>query len=489
MKAKKKTVQSKTDAPVARPDNQTDLFPVIRNKLVSIIVRYDFLVLFILLFIIFNTVSSLKIPSGDVGPASLLPFCLIYHHNFYFDFFSTFAQSSSYSYAYPVVNGHYVSLFPIVTPVLITPVYGISVLFSHVLSIPLTPDDFFILPKTSAAIISAVSASVFYLTAKELFLKRTALITTFIFALATSTWSVSSRALWQHGTVELLLILLIYVIVRNERRESFRNIIVLGIISGLFIFNRPPDAILLIPVIFYVFWYMRSKAPWYILGGIAGGFPFLIYNISIFGNIFGGYKENIKIFVLSLDFVRNYIGLLVAPNVGLLIFSPVLILSIFGFLRIREINNMRIRHLLLLFGPVIALQILLYSFFEAWFSSGGYNYGPRFLTGFIPVLCLFIGLFLDGYQRDESKKRTRWITTTLLTVLIVSSVIIQCMGVFFYPYVPEPTMNKDRVWDWNDTIIAESFNAGKNIESLTLYTLPPFPPVFSWQLRPKSADT
>lgn len=345
MKGKKKTILQKTDNVNGKDDAGTDHFHQIRNNLTTIITQYDFVIIFFLFFLIYNTVSTIDIPSGDVGPASLLPFCLIYHHNVYFDFFSSIAQSPSYSYAFSVVNGHYVSFFPIVTPVIVTPIYGISALFSYILAIPLTPNDFFILPKTSAAVIAALSVSVFYLTGKELFSKKTALITSVIFALATSTWSVSSRALWQHGTTELLLILMVYFIIRNERLFSARNIVVLGILSGLFIFNRPPDSILLIPVVFYAMWYMRSKIHYYVIGGLIGGLPFLFYNVLIFGNIFGGYNENFKLFILSFDFISNYIGLIVAPNVGLLIFSPVLVLMLFGIFRLGEIRNSRIRQI------------------------------------------------------------------------------------------------------------------------------------------------
>ena len=65
--------------------------------------------------------------------------------------------------------------------------------------------------------------------------------------------------------VELLLILLIYILVRNEKNECAVNILFLGIVSGLFIFNRPPDSILLIPVLFYILWYHKAQMVHYIL--------------------------------------------------------------------------------------------------------------------------------------------------------------------------------------------------------------------------------
>ena len=233
----------------------------------------------------------------------------------------------------------------------------------------------------------------FNLVSKELFSRKVALGATCIFAFATSTWSISSQALWQHGTVELFLIFLIYLIVKNENHKGSLNILLLGIVSGLFIFNRPPDSVLLIPVVFYILWCQRAKLIQYISGGLIGGLPFLYYNYSVFGNVFGGYNENIKFFIMSTGFIKNFIGLLIAPNVGLFIFCPVLILAFAGFFKLWQVHNGKTEQVLLIFGPVIVLQVLVYSFFSLWDSSAAYCYGPRFLTGFVPVLGLYTGFF------------------------------------------------------------------------------------------------
>ena len=122
-----------------------------------------------------------------------------------------------------------------------------------------------------------------------------------------------------------------YLIIKNEKKESLAYIVLLGILSGLFIFNRPPDSILLIPVLFYIVWYQRTKIHYYLIGGLLGGLPFLYYNYSIFGNVFGGYAEDISLFAVNTSFAWHSLGLLFSPNGGLFIFCPVLLLSIAGF--------------------------------------------------------------------------------------------------------------------------------------------------------------
>lgn len=484
-----KNTKSKIKSHVKQSDGAPN-FSQLKNKLQYLTTRYDFALLFFLFFIVYNTVSGIGLSSGDVLPASVLPLSLILYQNPYFDTMGQFLSSNpNYAYAFPFVNGHYVSLFPIVTPVLITPIYWISITLSNIFSIPIGDMEFFILAKCSASIIAALAGVLVYLTGKELFSKKVALTTAFIFAFATSTWAISSQALWQHGTVELLLISMIYLIIKNEKAEWRGNIFLLGILSGLFIFNRPPDLILLIPVIFYIIWTQRKTLHYYVFGSILSGLPFFYYNYSIFGNFFGGTMVSLSLFAINLNFISNFIGLLIAPNVGLFIFCPILILSIVGFIKLRDIQKSKINNILILFGPVIALQILLYSFYRPWAASAAYCYGPRFLTGFVPVLCLFIGFFLNDYFNNTQNKQTvlkKWGVPLIIGILIASSVLIQFIGVFFFNQYPEQTTNDKRAWDWNDSIIVGSYISGiKNIQGISVYTLPPLPPLFVYQLHPE----
>ena len=128
-----------------------------------------------------------------------------------------------------------------------------------------------ILAKTSATIIAALSVCLRLPCRKGIILTKNRSCTALVYAFATSTWSVSSQALWQHGTVELLLILMIYLVIRNERERSRNTIIFLGLLSGLFLFNRPPDAVLLLPIIGYVIWYERENLPVYAISAAATG--------------------------------------------------------------------------------------------------------------------------------------------------------------------------------------------------------------------------
>jgi hypothetical protein len=445
----------------------------------------DFLLLFFCIFFVYNTVTRIDW-SGDVFPAVFLPIFLIVKQTVFFDSLSIIGGlDPNLAYAFPLVNGHHVSLFPIVTPVLVTPVYFVSYVIYTVFSLPFDTTSILILAKTSASIIAALSCVFVYLTVKELFSQKTALITVLVYAFATSTWSVSSQALWQHGTVELLLVLMIWLIIRNEREPSRKKIMVLGLLSGLFIFNRPPDAVLLLPVIGYVIWYERQNLPVYAISAAATALPFLVYNFSIFGNVFGGYKQNLVLFTFSFDSIRNFAGLLVAPNVGLLIFSPVLVLSVYGYLKLSSVPSERIRRVLVVFGPVILLEILVYSFFAGWDSSVAYSYGQRFLTGLVPVLAIYVGIVVNEFFVAEPERPRARAIQAIIILLVVVSVIIQAIGVFLYPLYPDRSTNVERTWDWNHCIIFESYGYGiSRIDSVTTYSFPPLPDLFHYEFGP-----
>ena len=315
-------------------------------------------------------------------------------------------------------------------------------------------------------------------------------MTALVYAFATSTRSVSSQALWQHGTVELLLLLMIYLVIRNERERSRKYIIFLGLLSGLFLFNRPPDAPLLLPIIGYIVRYERENLPVYAISAAATALPFLVYNFTIFGNIFGGYKQNLDFFSFGLASLGNFIGLLAAPNVGLLVFSPVLVLSVYGYLKLNSLADERVRQVLLVFGPVILLEILVYSFFGLWETSVAYSYGQRFLTGLVPVLAIFLGIAMNEiYSRDPTTSGTR-AARYGITLLVVVSVIIQATGVFLYPLIPDRSTSSERTWDYEHPIIIESWQYGlPELDSITTHSFPPLPPLLHLQLKEAGAAT
>ena len=240
------------------------------KNLIEFIKRHEILCLFCLVYLIYN-INGRTMASGDTTPASLLPFSILENHNLYLDQFSYYFETN-FELAYWVkeIGGHYLSVYPIVTPVLVMPLYILPFFLMKLAHIPVDmfhPSFALIVPimeKLSASMIASISTIFVFLSARELMHKRIAIIVALIFAFATNTWTISSQGLWQHGLVELLLAMLIYLVLINEKHASDKIIISLGIISGLFVFNRPVDSILLISIIHYIFGLRARRIAYYL---------------------------------------------------------------------------------------------------------------------------------------------------------------------------------------------------------------------------------
>lgn len=436
----------------------------------KLIKNHEIHFLFIFIYIIYN-LNGRSIGCGDTAPASLLPFSILENSNLYLDqFFPYFQNMWHPPYFVMDVRGHYLSIYPIVIPILITPLYipiYLLLKLNHYPMDMLNPGFILIvslMEKLIASLIASISAIFIYLSLKELINRRIALVVTLIFAFATNTWTISSQGLWQHGLVELLLAASIYLVIINEKNQSNNNIIILGLLSALFIFNRPPESILLLPMIHYILRLSDKKILFYFTSMALSSLPFVYYNLYYFGNMFGGYNSVLNLFSFDITSVSRFLGLLISPSRGLIVYTPILILSIFGYFRISEIPNARIKNFLKLFVPSILLQIIIYSSFTIWWA--GWSYGPRFLTGILPIMIIYLGLYLNYMIINKNINTKTYTYLFIISMLLFYSFFVQFVGAFFYPNgnwdgVPESVdTNPDRVWEIYDTQIARSFSAG-----------------------------
>ncbi len=425
--------------------------------------------IFMLLFIIYN-LSFKLFESGDTLPASLLPFSIIGNNNLYLDQFASYFSNWPIPWMVQERNGHYISTYPIVTPIIITPLYIIPIFILNFFEYPfdMTNPGFVlivsVLERISASTIAALSAVFIFLILDTLVKRKTAILGSLIYGLSTSTWSISSQELWQHGTSQLLLAIALYVLLIDVKKPSRWFILIIGLLSGLYVFNRPPDSILLSPIIAYLLLYRRTALIYFIAGSILSSAPFLIYNIYYFKNLFGGYGNLSSTFSINLS---SLVGLLISPNRGLFIFTPVAVLSLAGYIKLKKIIiiDKGIRFLLYAYGPAILTQIFVYSMFYCWWAGG--SYGPRFLTCILPIISIYIGICLNNYV-DGGFKQAK-VKSIFIIALIFSSSFIQFVGAFYYPsgnWNGEPLnvdTNPERIWDYKDSQIQRTFNAGPSI--------------------------
>jgi hypothetical protein len=427
----------------------------------GLIKKHELICLFLLLLVIYN-MNLRPIGSTDTIPASLLPFSILNDHNLYLDKYSAYYTNPDTwpgSYSFMVQSGgHWLSGYPIVTPVLITPLYIIP---DAILYVTHSPEDMAspvfkairsLMEKLIGSAITALSGVFIYLSLKEVFSKKTAIIGALIYALATDSWAISSQGLWQHGTVQLLLSMMIFLVLINEKKHDDKNLVYLGTLSGLFFFNRPSDSLLLLPILWYVFSSAGKKSLYYLAAMAVVSLPFAAYNLHYFGNPFGGYSSLMSSFSLGLFTPVRFLGLLVSPSRGLFIFTPVILLAIPGFLMIRRLDSNRIRNFFYVSGASALLLIATYSLYDCWWGGG--CYGPRLLTGLLPFAAVYIAAFLNGYVNAPALDNIGKAIIILVAILIFASIIVQVIGTFYFPtgqWTHEngngPT-GENIFWDW-----------------------------------------
>ncbi|ABK14859.1 hypothetical protein [Methanothrix thermoacetophila] len=446
-------------------------------KLHDFIIKNEVFLVLLSVYFIYN-INCRTLGSGDTIPASLLPFSILEYHNlymdnFYFYYFSNYDQLWYFKEA----DGHFLSSYPIVTPLLITPLYVIPYI---VLKFNNLPIDLFhpgfaktvcVMEKLSASLIASTSVVFVYLSIKELINRRVAFIVAVLFAFGTNTWAISSQALWQHGLIELILAMFIYLVLINEKIKSNKIVISLGVLSGLFVFNRPIDSVLLAPVLYYIFDMRDKRIIYYIFSAFSSGAPFLLYNIYYFGNLFGGYTDLLKLFDLSPEMVTRFAGLLVSPSRGLFVYTPITLLSVLGFAKVMRIPNKRIKNFLILMGISCFTLVIIYSSFIIWWAGG--SYGPRFLTGMLPAMAIFLGFFIKDIKLNVYRFKNLSIIF-IVSALVFWSFFTQFVGAFYYPNGnwdgdPNVDLHPEKLWDWKDTQLTRTFNAGMASSPLSCF--------------------
>src|SRR5207248_454509 len=103
-------------------------------------------------------------------------------------------------------RGHWRPTYPLVTPLVVTPLYVPAALWIRGHGGAPTADQmrFYAesMEKLSAALLAAVSVGILYLALRRVARARVALMIALIYGLASPAWNISSQVLWQHALGE-----------------------------------------------------------------------------------------------------------------------------------------------------------------------------------------------------------------------------------------------------------------------------------------------
>jgi hypothetical protein len=382
--------------------------------------------------------------AGDSLPARHLPFSLLREGNFDFDEFPLLYSGDAVR-IYPVLDGvpyflryrdgHYFSAYTPGPGILAVPVYMLPVLAG--VSAAAWASE---LEKVSAVAITALSVVFLFWALAELVSRRWALVLAVIYAFGTSSWSVSSQALWQHGPSQLFLTVLLFCLVRGMKEERF--FAYAGFAMSSAIVMRPTDALIALPVAACVLYTRPRSILRFGLFALPPMVGLLLYYARSRLADEGVWNTTTPVwaFFAQVPLVHGLAGLLMSPSRGLFVYSPVLLFSVAGLLWVA------------LRGPVllkatavgVVLNVLVVSKWFVWW--GGYCWGPRLLADTAPILCFFLYPVTGFLDRHRLMKG-------VFVLFAALSIGMHALGAFFYDGRWDAEADVERsdapLWSWS----------------------------------------
>ena len=361
-----------------------------------------------------------SISAGDTYPARYLPFAIWHYHSIRLDPIESVAAQGRGSTAFWIVrypDGRAISLYPVVAPTLLTPLYLPAVAYLNLRGWTDARLDYIarVMEKLSASLIAAASVALLYLLLRRRTSERTAVLLTVAYAFGTTTWVISSQALWQHGMGQLLVIGALLIL--TGPCTAVRALAA-GLLLGLLAGNRPPDALLAAALGAYGLFWARRRAVLLAAGAALPMGLVLLYNLQMTGNIAGGYGLKGKPSFLQHDLLYGIAGVLFSPMRGLFVFSPFLLFLGLAGRHLRRDRSERGLTLAMLAGVV--LQIVLYAKAD-W--RAGISWGPRYMTDLLPLLIWMLVPVVASLRRFGR---------LCFIVAVVVAVMIEGIGAFWY---------------------------------------------------------
>ncbi len=389
-----------------------------------------------LLCLLVYSANLRSVSAGDTYPARYLPFAIWRWHTVLLDPIKDLTaqgwtpirprknkdspKSVDPQEAYWVVQlptGHAISLYPLVVPLLVAPLYLPAVVYLRATGWDPEQMDRVarVMEKLSASLLAAVSAALFLLLLRRRVGSRPALLLTIAYAFGTTTWMIGSQALWQHGAGELLVVCALLFLTEECGRS---RAVTAGAILGLIAANRPPDGIIAAALGVYALWWARRFRFALIVGVLLPTIPLLVYNLKIAGHIAGAYGLVGDVSFLQHNPLAGLAGLLLSPTKGLLVFSPFLVFVPFcAPLLLREEPTRRIGAAAV---SAVVLQLMFYSVAD-WRQGG--SWGPRWLTDLVPLLVWMLAPAVTGFNKAAR---------AAFVFAVGSGVVIEAIGAFWY---------------------------------------------------------
>jgi hypothetical protein len=292
------------------------------------------------------------------------------------------------------------------------------------------------------ALCGAISALVLYKICRMYATPRSSLLASLTLAFGTLVWPFATE-IFDHDVAMLFSLLGVYCVMRFSRtegtgREKYALLAAGGASLGVGYTIEYLSALLILPLALFLIFKRKLNLP---LGAVLfatfliGPLLDLAYNQSVTGS-FLTFPEDVwngstalSRFVPSQLLAIPFFNLL-SPYRGLLLYSPVLFVGIYGLYRMY--CSARFRGDAVLFLSLFLFGLIPYSAWSPW--DGGYSFGPRFLVDVIPYLVIPIAFVLSEVRGRFDRGRD----LIFLSLFFLSS-LIAGVGAFTEASTPNGT--------------------------------------------------
>ena len=324
--------------------------------------------------------------------------------------------------------------------------------------------------KFSASLLTAAAVTVAFFTARRYTSTRRALFVAAALGVGTGYWSTTSQTLWQHETTAFGLSLAVFGFTAPALGLAPLSISAAGLaLAGT---SRPqlaPAVAVLLLGMFVRAGWQRAILPALIVAAAAGAL--ITAHLQWFGSLLGGMPSlealHPRVHATETTFNLNgegFAGLWIAPNRGLLIFSPIVLGAAVG---IRHMLHDDWRGAARWCALAALAQYALYGAYAVWW--GGHTYGPRYMLDVLP--------FLVPLAAAVGTRRLSRPAMAVLSLALAWSLAVAALGAFVFPHERWNLMPEDvdrhhqRLWNWSDSQIRRAWRAGGSPQN---FSLPPF---------------
>lgn len=247
-----------------------------------------------------------------------------------------------------------------------------------------------------------------------------------VFVLGTSLTSTVGTALWSHGPLVALTALATWRVGRASLENWQVNGAWLGLLLGAAYWCRPTAVIPALLLALLLCFRARREAVRFVVAVGLVALALVVASLLELGRPLPAYYDP-RSFPTSATPAVGLLGVLASPGRGLFLFSPILLLGLWGWWSAR----LRRDPLYLLCNGWIGLQVLLVARNADWW--GGWSYGPRLLTDCLPAWFVLVVLSLAELRLRPWRPATRNLGVAVIAVAAAFSVGVHSVQGLYNP--------------------------------------------------------